>query len=196
MQLQIENNGLELKLTTDAELEFKQLFMAYQLATGRDDTLEVGIGVDEPEKQGVPDIKAAKPESERTSYDHPQKVKVDMQCPFCGYAQTTITYWGNSYVKCPDCNEKLFCSPANKTYGTPDEHGFYYRANRAYKSRNVQTNGYSEMFKKSDDPGVPDAYSTIEEIKEYLDENNINHDGVTLKGKLLELIKAGVRVND
>lgn len=188
MQLQIEDNGLELKLTTDVELEFKQLFMAYQLVTGRDDNLEVRADADESEKQKEADIKLAKPEHTLVSNDHPKNVKVDIQCPFCGCVQTKVTYFGNRYVKCPGCDEKLFCSPANKIYGTPDEHGFYYRSNQAYTPRNAQTHEYSQMFKKSDDPSVPDAYSTIEEIKKYLDDNNVNHDGVTLKGKLLELI--------
>lgn len=33
---------------------------------------------------------------------------MEVLCPFCGHTGKTGTRWGNSFCKCPECNEKLY----------------------------------------------------------------------------------------
>lgn len=86
--------------------------------------------------------------------------------------------------------KKLFLSYATANRGVPNEKGFYYIADREFHDRHSSdtSDEYSKMFAHNDNPDIPDAYSTIPEIKDYLDRQGIDYTGARLKGQLLELI--------
>lgn len=94
------------------------------------------------------------------------------------------------FIKCPKCAKKLFLSYATANRGVPNEKGFYYIADREFHDRRSSdtSDEYSKMFAYSKDPEIPDAYSTVPEIKDYLDRQGIDYTGARLKGQLLELI--------
>lgn len=187
MELQINNSEIKLKLVSDKELEFEQVFMAYQLITGRRDTLET----DPEESTNLLDGAHHQSAESTTPIQRetiPKFVKVDLQCPFCGHTSVEQTKYGYRFIKCPECKELIFLNSATATFGIPDERGFYYTATKPFHRKD---DVFSELFARNSDPDKPDTYNTIGEIKAYLDAKGIKHDGVTLKGKLLELIKGG-----
>lgn len=122
------------------------------------------------------------------------QVKADIQCPFCGYTGYEWVRKGNNYVQCRECHHKLFLSWAlgRDKEGYTDSHGAYYHAYTEMHFKNEdqaeEHNEFSKMFAKNEDSDRPDSTNTVAEIIDYLDSKNVNHKGVTLKGKLLELV--------
>lgn len=57
------------------------------------------------------------------------RVKIDLQCPFCGYCKIFKTSKRSGYVWCPDCKQKIFKCWATGVEGELDSHGCYYKAN-------------------------------------------------------------------
>lgn len=175
--------GLKVSLEADRELTFKEIFKLHQLVTGNDDELNVeDDGDSKPTDSSVSDIP-----------DYGEQVNTDIECPFCGYTSTrtsdTVPF-GFHFIKCPKCAKKLFLSYATANRGVPNEKGFYYIADREFHDRRSSdtSDEYSKMFAHNDNPDIPDAYSTIPEIKDYLDRQGIDYTGARLKGQLLELI--------
>lgn len=56
------------------------------------------------------------------------KVKVDLQCPFCGYCATLTTGSHRKGIWCPVCKQNLFLRWAGGAQGKLDEKGFYFHA--------------------------------------------------------------------
>lgn len=205
MKLMIKDEKLKVVVQSETNLSIEQITKAYELITNKSSKLHVP---DKPEtviplqKKTAPKIDNLLGEKlQNEPQQNPDLVKADVQCPFCGFTKIVKTLKYNKFIKCPDCKEKLFLSWINNHRGELDENGCYFTATEEFKSRPRYTEDddygknaksiaeYEEMFKKSDDPNVPDSTNTIAEITKYLDDKGIDHQGVTLKGKLLELVK-------
>lgn len=178
--------GLKVSLEADRKLTFKEIFKLHQLVTGNDDELNIE---DDGDTKQVDSFETSAPDIP----DYGKRVSVDVECPFCGYTSTrtsdTVPF-GFHFIKCPKCAKKLFLSYATANRGVPNEKGFYYIADREFHDRHSSdtSDEYSKMFAHNDNPDIPDAYSTIPEIKDYLDRQGIDYTGARLKGQLLELI--------
>ena len=202
MKLRISNSNMQLKLDSTEDLEFQDIFKAYNLVMRRNDSLQV-----DDDQNDSSDIN--KTDSDESSQDNKpvfkpnnhtsqtkEDVKVGVECPKCGYTGVQTARMGFRYIKCQNCFTKLFLSPANGEWGVKDDKGMMYRANDLFhdkKSNDVDD--YSEMFKRSHDSSILDAYSTIPEIEKYLDDHSVKHEGIRLKGLLLDKMKE-VKAND
>lgn len=91
--------------------------------------------------EGVVEPKAV--QTENKSYS--DKVRVDLQCPFCGIAKAIKVPKTLTFIKCPGCNGKIFLSWATGVKGEVDEHSYYYKANSPMQFKN-QKDEYKEMF--------------------------------------------------
>lgn len=198
MRVKISTGSITVSVRADHVLEFDDLFKIHQLATGGHDHLTI-------ESDSKDDVKSDSDENIKDKFSHTDNVsqemgeprpddvvKVAMACPFCGHTESTSALWKHSFTRCPNCHEKLFLRWATDVPGNPDEKGFYYKAETKFHSRyeDEKSDEFAEMFKHSDQEGVPDAYSTVEEIKKYLDSKGVDYSGCRLKGQFLELIKA------
>lgn len=138
MELKLETESASVKLTTkDDKVDFKALVKVYELATGAELKLN-GI------KPNYPEPKPSKPatiQGTRTITDDltpdstpgwHELVKVMLMCPYCGDNETTTTLYGNHFMKCPKCGNKVFLAFATSRKGVPDEHGFYYKATEVW----------------------------------------------------------------
>lgn len=56
------------------------------------------------------------------------KVKVDLQCPFCGYCKVLKIPSHRKGITCPSCQQSVFLSWSTGVEGYVDEHGFYFHA--------------------------------------------------------------------
>lgn len=193
MKIVIKNEKLSVVVQAEQDLEIEQVKAAYELVTGKIERIS------HEQKEILLDPKKI---IEQSPKHESETVRADVQCPFCGFAEIVKVFRTNKFVKCPSCGKRLFLSWINGNRGELDEHNCYFTANTEFHSRaeldsaddgyekNAKTiQEYADMFKKSDDPDVPDSTNTIAEITKYLDDKGIDHTGITLKGKLLELVK-------
>lgn len=56
------------------------------------------------------------------------RVKVDLQCPFCGLCKTLRTPYYRKGVTCPECQQSVFLRWATGIEGETDKHGYYFHA--------------------------------------------------------------------
>lgn len=56
------------------------------------------------------------------------KVKVDLQCPFCGFCKILKIPSHRKGITCPSCQQSVFLSWSTGVEGYVDEHGFYFHA--------------------------------------------------------------------
>lgn len=54
-------------------------------------------------------------------------------CPYCGNNEVTTVWYGNKFMKCPKCGEKVRLEGATSRWGVPDQHGFYYKAQEVWR---------------------------------------------------------------
>ena len=203
MKLRISNGDMQLKLDSTEDLEFQDIFKAYNLVMKLNDSLSVDDGLDN--SKSVDDVDSDEPAENNEPlikpYSHSNRtygdVKVGVECPKCGHIGVQPVKMGFRFVKCQNCLAKLFLSPANGTWGVKDDKGMTYRADSFYRDKfeNDEQNEFQKMFSKSKDPKIPDIYSTIPEIEKYLDENGVNYDECRFKGQYLEKLKE-VKTND
>lgn len=134
MQLKLEANGVNLKLTTKEEkVDFMTLTKAYEIVTG--DELE--INETGASRNTTPTREEDSSEQDRTP-GWKQPVKVQLMCPYCGRCQDTTTLYGNHWLKCPACGKKVRLQSATSRWGVPDEHGYYYKATEVYRDRDAE----------------------------------------------------------
>ena len=140
MKLKLETESASVKLTTkDDKVDFKALVKVYELVTG--DELE--INETEPSR---PEPKPSKPAIDRggvktitddlTPDSTPgwhEPVKTKLMCPYCGNNEVTTVWYGNKFMKCPKCGEKVRLEGATSRWGVPDQHGFYYKAQEVWR---------------------------------------------------------------
>lgn len=75
------------------------------------------------------------------------KVRVNMQCPYCGFCGTMKAYTTQNKKPCPVCNELIFLRYATGVRGELDEHGYYYHATEPYNIEEINKE-YAEMFEE------------------------------------------------
>lgn len=162
MKLKLETESVSVKLTTkDDNIDFKSLVKAYELATGAELKLN-GIKLSHPEP------KPSKPAIDRvggvktitddltpdSTPDWHEPVKTKLMCPYCGNNEVTTTWYGNKFMKCPKCGEKVRLEGATSRWGVPDQHGFYYKAQevwRDYQAEQADDNLLKAMKAKMED---------------------------------------------
>lgn len=59
------------------------------------------------------------------------RVKVDLQCPFCGFCKTMKTGSHRKGITCPTCKQTIFLAWATGIEGYVDEHGILFPRLRA-----------------------------------------------------------------
>lgn len=161
MQLKLRTDAVSIKLSTkDDSVDFKALVKVYELVTG--DELEINETEPSP-----PEPKSSKPATDRggvktitddlTPDSTPgwhESVKTELMCPYCGNNKVTTTWYGNKFMKCPNCGEKVRLERATSRWGVPDQHGFYYKAQevwRDYQSEQADDNLLKAMKAKMED---------------------------------------------
>ncbi len=65
------------------------------------------------------------------------KVKADVQCPYCGCCKTVRPRPTSKSVMCPECRQWLFLSWATGKKGELDKHGFYFHAYELFNVRGI-----------------------------------------------------------
>lgn len=161
MQLKLRTDAVSIKLSTkDDSVDFKALVKVYELVTG--DELE--INETEPSH---PEPKSSKPATDRgevktitddlipdSTPGWHDPVKTKLMCPYCGNNAVTTVWYGNKFMKCPKCGEKVRLEAATSRWGVPDQHGFYYKAQeiwRDYQAEQADDNLLKAMKAKMED---------------------------------------------
>lgn len=161
MKLKLETESASVKLITkDDKVDFKALVKVYELATGAELKLN-GI------KPNYPKPKPSKPAIDRvgvktitddlTPDSTPgwhDPVKTKLMCPYCGNNAVTTVWYGNKFMKCPKCGEKVRLEGTTSRWGVPDQHGFYYKAQevwRDYQSEQADSKLLEAMKAKMED---------------------------------------------
>lgn len=73
-----------------------------------------------------------------------KKVKVDLQCPFCGFCKVMKIGTHRKAINCPTCEQPVFLSWATGIEGQLDEHGYYFHALEPFNIRRI-----NQEFQKS-----------------------------------------------
>lgn len=74
-----------------------------------------------------------------------KKVKVDIQCPFCGHCEFGKTHDHRRILFCPGCRQKLFLSFAVDYRGQLDKNGCYFHAYEPFKASELNKE-YEQLF--------------------------------------------------
>lgn len=199
MKLKLSNDETELKLISNKDLDFEDIFKAYNLVMQRNDTLSV-TDDDEPEtdiKTSDESVSHSKLINEFDKANHAPVsgyVKVEVKCPKCGFTGIQTARMGFRFIKCNDCFTKLFLKPANGVWGVKDDKGMTYKAEDLYFDKS--SNGNDEFAKESDEivystkeEKIPDEYSSIPEIRAYLNKHHVENADIHLKPLLVDKLK-------
>lgn len=65
------------------------------------------------------------------------KVKVDLQCPFCGHCKVVKVGAHRKAITCQSCKQAVFLSWATGIEGEIDEHGYYFHAVEPFNIRKI-----------------------------------------------------------
>ena len=65
------------------------------------------------------------------------KVKVDLQCPFCGHCKVVKVGAHRKAITRPSCKQAIFLSWATGIEGEIDEHGYYFHAVEPFNIRKI-----------------------------------------------------------
>ena len=135
MRTVIQGNEITVTIKSDRELTVQEIISAHQLTTGNFEALFVSEDsssqenpYSEPAKTSDDNIKHRPGWVEKGTW-----VEVEVLCPFCGCNEKTGTRWGNSFCKCPKCNEKLFNKFATGVPGETNNWGCHYVADEPIK---------------------------------------------------------------
>lgn len=161
MKLKLETESASVKLTTkDDKVDFKALVKVYELATGAELKLN-GIKLSHPEpkpsKPAIDRVGVKTITDDLTPDSTPgwhEPVKTKLMCPYCGNNAVTTVWYGNKFMKCPKCGEKVRLEGATSRWGVPDQHGFYYKAQevwRDYQSEQADSKLLEAMKKKMEE---------------------------------------------
>ncbi|HEM6182069.1 TPA: hypothetical protein VCA04_001380 [Streptococcus suis] len=66
-----------------------------------------------------------------------KKVKVDLQCPYCGFCKVLKTASYRKGITCPTCKQAIFLSWATGVEGELDNHGCYFHAYEPFNIRKI-----------------------------------------------------------
>lgn len=151
MRLIIQGREIKVTLNADRDLTTQEIISAHQLSTGNFEALFVSDFSDT--QLTAPDISVTPNESTKHNDGWIEKgtwVEAQVMCPFCGHVGKTGTRWGNSFCKCPKCNEKLFNKFATGVPGEKDSWGCLYLADEPMQFRS-QVNEDEKMFNSIDE---------------------------------------------
>lgn len=133
MRIVIQGKEITVTLKSDRELTTQEIISAHQLSTGNFEALFVA---EDPENPQPPQPEPIEQSEHRPGWvEKGTWVEVEVICPFCGCNQKTGTRWGNSFCKCPKCNEKLFNKFATGVPGETNKWGCHYVADEPMKFR-------------------------------------------------------------
>lgn len=161
MKIKLNSNGVTVKVQTDDEKEpisFKAIVKAYELVSGDD------LEITENDPKTPQRANDKEPESSQWDSDRPdygERVKVEVACPYCGFTNVSKVSYGYRFMKCPNCHEKIYLSPATENFGEKDEHGYYYKAYKPY---------YDDESKKVDDDLLNQMKARVEAHEPIRDE--------------------------
>ena len=65
------------------------------------------------------------------------RVKVDLQCPFCGFCKTMKTGSHRKGITCPTCKQTIFLAWATGVEGQLDKYGYYFHAYEPFNIRKI-----------------------------------------------------------
>lgn len=65
------------------------------------------------------------------------RVRVDLQCPYCGLCKILKTTSHRKAIICPTCKQSIFLSWATGVEGYVDEHGYYFHAHEPFNIRKI-----------------------------------------------------------
>ncbi|GGE26459.1 hypothetical protein [Streptococcus himalayensis] len=65
------------------------------------------------------------------------RVKVDLQCPYCGFCKILKTAPYKKAISCPTCKQPVFLSWATGIEGELDEYGYYFYAYEPFNIRRI-----------------------------------------------------------
>lgn len=65
------------------------------------------------------------------------RVKVDLQCPYCGFCKILKTVPYRKAITCPTCRQLVFLSWATGIEGELDKHGYYFHAFEPFNIRKI-----------------------------------------------------------
>lgn len=152
MELSFKTDKSELQLTTygDKTIDFKTVTKVYEIVTG--DEIEINEvnndkGTSVQESSHYNDHQRM---DERTPSWH-EPVQVKLMCPYCGTNKRLTTLYGNHFIKCPKCGNKVHLQSATSHFGVPDEHGNYYKAvevHRDFEQEKADNDMLLEMKQK------------------------------------------------
>lgn len=74
------------------------------------------------------------------------RVKVDLQCPYCGFFKVLKTAPHRKAITCPSCKQSVFLSWATCVEGYTDKHGFYFHAYDPFNIRKINQE-FQDAFK-------------------------------------------------
>ena len=63
------------------------------------------------------------------------RVKVDLQCPFCGFCKMMKTGPHRKGLTCPTCKQTVFLAWATGVEGELDKYGYYFHAYEPFNIR-------------------------------------------------------------
>lgn len=193
MKLEISTEDMNLKLDSTNDLEFQDFFKVYNLVTHSNDDLSVTEKDDEKPQTDHADVMDTK-KSEGPVNKFDSNVKASIRCRKCGFVGVHEVRMGLRYTYCPSCHVKLFLRPANVEWGAKDARGMTYRAEDVYIEKdhnfsNSNNDSTDSIVYSTKEENVPDEFSTINEIKEYLDKHHVDHSGIHMKALLLDKLK-------
>lgn len=84
------------------------------------------------------------------------RVKVDMQCPYCGFCGVIRAFTTQRGRRCPVCFERVFLRYATGTRGELDARGCYYHAYEPYML-DVINKDFEDVF--TDEPKKTPEYT-------------------------------------
>lgn len=65
------------------------------------------------------------------------RVKVDLQCPFCGFCKMMKTGSHRKGITCPTCKQTVFLAWATGVEGELDNYGYYFHAYEPFNIRKI-----------------------------------------------------------
>ncbi|VDG23690.1 hypothetical protein [Lactiplantibacillus mudanjiangensis] len=211
MKIAIENESRSISVESNNDLTFEEAIKIHELVTGTkylEPVLQKSEHAVTVINNGADKDVDKKKEDESDLQDTPENVEhlktsiaekwplnhygvpvrgdfVDgaIHCPVCNYSGIERVKFGYSFWRCPSCETKLFMGWATGVKGEVDESGCYYVLGQEYKPKWAENNETDEELPK------PNAYSTLKEIKAYLDAHNVDYSQARLKADFVRLLE-------
>lgn len=139
MRLAIKGIEVSVVVTALRDLSTQEIIAAQQLATGNFEALFVKENEENEITSELPVNTIDDTNTDKsTHFKFGDRCKVDVACSSCGYEGEYVARYGNSYTKCPGCNQKLRNQSASGTFGIPTKGGYMYVAMELYMDRRAR----------------------------------------------------------